>query len=45
MRGRIAIGFVESVFNQVIAKRFEKQQQMRWTPLGRTFCFRFACRS
>ena len=27
----IASGFVESVVNQVVAKRFVKQQQMRWS--------------
>ncbi|MBP8183564.1 MAG: ISKra4 family transposase [Rhodoferax sp.] len=31
---RISTGFVESAVNQVIAKRFAKQQQMRWTPRG-----------
>lgn len=31
---RISTGFVESAFNQVIAKRMEKKQQMRWTPKG-----------
>ena len=31
---RISTGFVESAVNQVIAKRFVKQQQMRWTPRG-----------
>lgn len=31
---RIATGFVESAVNQVIAKRFVKKQQMRWTPRG-----------
>jgi hypothetical protein len=31
---RIATGFVESTVNQVIAKRFVKKQQMRWTPRG-----------
>jgi hypothetical protein len=31
---RISTGFVESTINQVIAKRFVKQQQMRWTPRG-----------
>jgi hypothetical protein len=27
-------GFVESTINQLIAKRFVKKQQMRWTPRG-----------
>lgn len=31
---RISTGFVESAVNQVIAKRMEKKQQMRWTPKG-----------
>jgi hypothetical protein len=31
---RISAGFVESTINQVIAKRFVKKQQMRWTPRG-----------
>ncbi|MDM0070642.1 hypothetical protein [Variovorax sp. J31P207] len=31
---RIATGFIESAVNQVIAKRFVKKQQMRWTPRG-----------
>jgi hypothetical protein len=31
---RISTGFVESTINQVIAKRFVKKQQMRWTPRG-----------
>jgi hypothetical protein len=31
---RISTGFVESTVNQVIAKRMEKKQQMRWTPKG-----------
>ena len=31
---RIATGFVESTVNQVIAKRFVKKQQMRWTKRG-----------
>jgi len=30
----IATGFVESVVNQIIAKRFVKKQQMRWTKRG-----------
>jgi hypothetical protein len=29
---RISTGFVESTINQLIAKRFVKKQQMRWTP-------------
>jgi hypothetical protein len=28
---RISTGLVESAVNQVIAKRFAKKQQMRWT--------------
>lgn len=31
---RISTGFVESAVNQVVAKRMEKKQQMRWTPEG-----------
>lgn len=31
---RISTGFVESAVNQIIAKRMEKKQQMRWTPKG-----------
>ena len=31
---RISTGFVESAINQVIARRFVKKQQMRWTPRG-----------
>jgi len=31
---RISTGFVESTINQVVAKRFVKRQQMRWTPRG-----------
>jgi hypothetical protein len=27
-------GFVESTINQLVAKRFVKKQQMRWTPRG-----------
>ena len=34
IRFRISTGFVESAVNQVIAKRMEKKQQMRWTPKG-----------
>ena len=30
----IATGFVESAVNQIIAKRFVKKQQMRWTKRG-----------
>jgi hypothetical protein len=30
----IATGFVESAVNQIIAKRFVKKQQMRWTQRG-----------
>jgi hypothetical protein len=31
---RISIGFVESTVKQLLAKRFVKKQQMRWTPRG-----------
>lgn len=31
---RISTGFVESTINQLLAKRFVKKQQMRWTPRG-----------
>ncbi|GAB5493959.1 MAG: hypothetical protein Phog2KO_41740 [Phototrophicaceae bacterium] len=31
---RISTGFIESAVNQVIAKRFAKKQQMRWTRQG-----------
>jgi Homeodomain-like domain len=31
---RISTGFVESTVNQVISKRFFKNQQMAWTPRG-----------
>jgi predicted nucleotidyltransferase len=31
---RISTGFVESVVNYVIAKRFTKKQQMQWSPEG-----------
>jgi hypothetical protein len=31
---RISTGFVESTVNQLVAKRFVKKQQMRWTPHG-----------
>jgi hypothetical protein len=31
---RISSGFVESTINQLVAKRFVKKQQMRWTPRG-----------
>jgi len=31
---RISTGLVESTINQLIAKRFVKKQQMRWTPRG-----------
>jgi hypothetical protein len=30
----IATGFVESTVNQVVSKRFEKKQQMKWSPRG-----------
>jgi hypothetical protein len=33
-RTPISTGFVESTINQLIAKRFVKKQQMRWTPRG-----------
>jgi hypothetical protein len=31
---RVSTGFVESVVNQVLAKRFVKRQQMQWTKKG-----------
>jgi hypothetical protein len=31
---RISTGFVESIVNQLLAKRFVKRQQMRRTPMG-----------
>jgi hypothetical protein len=31
---RISTGFAESTINQLVAKRFVKKQQMRWTPRG-----------
>jgi hypothetical protein len=31
---RISTGFAESAINQLVAKRFVKKQQMRWTPRG-----------
>jgi len=31
---KLTTGFVESTINQLIAKRFVKKQQMRWTPRG-----------
>ena len=31
---RISTGFAESTINQLIAKRFVKKQQMRWTTRG-----------
>ena len=31
---RISTGFVESTVNQVVSKRMEKKQQMRWTQRG-----------
>jgi hypothetical protein len=31
---RISTGYVESAVNQLLAKRFVKKQQMRWTPRG-----------
>ena len=33
-------GFVESAINQIVDKRFDKRQSMRWTPRVRTRCFR-----
>jgi hypothetical protein len=31
---RISTGFVESAVNYVVAKRFNKRQQMQWSPKG-----------
>jgi hypothetical protein len=31
---RISTGFVESAVNQIVDKRFDKRQSMRWTPTG-----------
>jgi hypothetical protein len=31
---RISTGFVESIVNQVISKRFCRKQRMAWTPCG-----------
>jgi hypothetical protein len=31
---RISTGFVESVVNQIVDKRFDKRQSMRWAPRG-----------
>ena len=31
---RISTGFVESAINQIVDKRMEKRQSMRWTPRG-----------
>jgi hypothetical protein len=31
---RISTGFVESTLSQVVSKRMEKKQQMRWTQRG-----------
>ena len=31
---RISTGFVESAVNQIVDKRFNKRQSMRWTPRG-----------
>jgi len=31
---RISTGFVESAVNQIVDKRFDKRQSMRWTPSG-----------
>jgi hypothetical protein len=36
---RISTGFVESTINQLVAKRFVKKQQMRWTPRGAHLSF------
>ena len=37
---RLSTGFVESAVNQVVAKRFVKKQQMRWTRAEPTCYFR-----
>jgi hypothetical protein len=34
--GRISMGFVESAVNQIVDKRFDKRQSMRWGPSGRS---------
>ena len=31
---RISTGFVASAVNQIVDKRFDKRQSMRWTPRG-----------
>jgi hypothetical protein len=31
---RISTGFVESAINQIVDKRMDKRQSMRWTPRG-----------
>jgi hypothetical protein len=31
---RISTAFVESAVNQIVDKRFDKRQSMRWTPRG-----------
>jgi hypothetical protein len=31
---RMSTGFVESAINQIVDKRFDKRQSMRWTPRG-----------
>ena len=31
---RISTGFVESAINQIVDKRFDKRQSMRWSPRG-----------
>src|SRR5260370_16929782 len=31
---RFSTGFVESAINQIVDKRFDKRQSMRWTPRG-----------
>jgi hypothetical protein len=31
---RISTGFAESAINQIVDKRFDKRQSMRWTPRG-----------
>ena len=33
-------GFVESAVNQIVDKRFDKRQSMRWTPVALTCCSR-----
>jgi hypothetical protein len=36
---RISTGFVESAVNQIVDKRFDKRQSMRWTPRGAHLLF------